>query len=68
MAKEILILVARSAGAGVMELSVMTGLDTSNVSRRQDAAREKCSAEPKMAYAKALVEKEYARRIAETQA
>src|SRR5262245_58030162 len=36
MAKEVLILIARSAGATTSELSILTGIDTSSVSRRHD--------------------------------
>jgi putative transposase len=67
MAKEALILTARTAGATTTELSVLTGIDTSSVSRRGDTAKQRSSTDKKLAYAIALVEKEYARRIAETQ-
>jgi len=67
MAKEVLILCGREAGAALMELSAITALDPSNVGRRFDAARQSVEANPKLAYAKELVEKEYRARIAITQ-
>jgi hypothetical protein len=42
----------------------VTDLDTSNVSRRCDAAKQKAEAGSKLAYAKDLVEKKYRERIA----
>lgn len=38
LAKEVLILIGLERGAGVAELSLIAGLDTSNISRRYDAA------------------------------
>jgi hypothetical protein len=67
-AKEVLILIGREQGAGVAELSLIAGLDTSNVSRRYDTARQKLKADRKLAYAKDLVEKKYQAEIAKSQA
>ena len=67
LAKEVLILVGRELGAGVSELSMVAGLDTSNISRRCDAARLKLRTDRKLAYAKAHVEKIYHANIAESQ-
>lgn len=66
MAKEVLI--GRDAGANVTELSNITGLDSSTVSRRCDAANLNAKTDPKLAYAKERVEKEYRESIAESQA
>ncbi|MBC7899158.1 MAG: hypothetical protein H7070_03810 [Saprospiraceae bacterium] len=68
MAKEVLILIGREVGATITELSSIRGLDTSNVSRRCDAAELKSDNDMKVAYAKTLVEKEYRARIAESHA
>ena len=46
---------------------LFSGLDTSNVSRRHDAARLKLQTDRKLAYAKAQVEKLYHKNIAESQ-
>jgi hypothetical protein len=67
LAKEVLILIGREYGAGVTELSLIAGLDTSNISRRCDAARLKLQTDRKLAYAKAQVEKLYHSNIAESQ-
>ena len=67
LAKEVLILIGREQGASVIELSFITGLDTSNVSRRCDAARLKLETDRKLAYAKTQVEKLYHSNIAESQ-
>jgi len=67
LAKEVLILIGREQGAGVSELSLISGLDTSNVSRRCDAARQKLHTDRKLAFAKAQVEKIYLSNIAESQ-
>lgn len=67
LAKEVLILIGREQGAGVGELSLIAGLDTSNVSRRCNAARAKLQTDRKLAYAKARVEKLYITNIAESQ-
>jgi hypothetical protein len=67
LAKEVLILIGREQGAGVNELSLIAGLDTSNVSRRSDAARQKLRTDRKLAYAKTQVEKLYLANIAESQ-
>ena len=63
-----LILIGREHRAGVAELSLIAGLDTSNISRRCDAARRKLQTDRKLAYAKAQVEKHYLSNIAESQA
>ena len=68
MAKELLILTGREAGAGFTELSAMTGIDSSNISRRYDAAKQSTESDPKHAYAKRLVGEKYRERIAESQA
>jgi len=67
LAKEVLILIGREHGAGVAELSLIAGLDTSNVSRRCDAARQKLQTNRKLAYAKTQAEKLYLANIAESQ-
>jgi hypothetical protein len=64
MAKEVLTLMVREAGASVREISELTGLDSSSVSRRYDAARGKLATDTKLLYVKYLVEKEIAKRIA----
>jgi hypothetical protein len=68
LAKEVLILIGRELGAGVAELSLIAGLDTSNISRRYDTARQKLKSDGKLAYAKDLVEQIYQAEIAESQA
>jgi hypothetical protein len=67
LAKEVLILIGREQGASVAALSLIAGLDTSNVSRRCDAARAKLQTDRKLAYAKARLEKLYIANIAESQ-
>jgi len=67
LAKEVLILVGRDLGAGVSELSRISGLDTSNLSRRCDVARQKLQTDRKLAYAKTRAEKLYFSNIAESQ-
>ncbi|MGD9628254.1 MAG: hypothetical protein AB7V18_03320 [Pyrinomonadaceae bacterium] len=67
LAKEVLILIGREQGAGVSELSLISGLDTSNVSRRCDAARQKVLSDRKPSYAKTQAEKLYLSNIAESQ-
>ncbi|MGB7201899.1 MAG: hypothetical protein WBD16_06485 [Pyrinomonadaceae bacterium] len=67
LAKEVLILIARERGAAGTELSLVAGLDTSNISRRHDAAREKLQTDRKLAYARDQVEKLYLANIAESQ-
>jgi len=67
LAKEVLILIGREHGAGVTELSLIAGVDTSNVSRRCDAARQKLQTDRKLAYAKSQTEKLYLANIAESQ-
>ena len=68
MAKEVLIITGREAGARIAELANITGLDSSNVSRRYDAAKLSAVTDTKLAYAKTLVEHKYRERIAESQA
>jgi hypothetical protein len=67
LAKEVLILIARERGAAGTELSLIAGLDTSNISRRHDAAREKLQTDRKLAYARDQVEKLCLANIAESQ-
>lgn len=67
LAEEVLILIGREQGAGVAELSLIAGLDTSNISRRHNAARQKLQTDRKLAYAKAQAEKLYHANIAESQ-
>jgi putative transposase len=67
LAKEVLILIARERGCSVTELSLIAGLDTSNISRRHDAAREKLQTDRKLIYAHDQVEKIYLANIAESQ-
>ena len=66
LAKEVLIMVGRELGVSVSELSLVAGVDTSNVSRRHDAARLNLETDRKLAYAKAQVERLY-HNIAESQ-
>jgi len=54
--------------SSVTELSNITDLDTSTVSRRSDAAKQKAESDSKLAYAKDRVEKIYRAKIAESQA
>ena len=68
IARGVLILIGREHGAAVTELSLIAGLDTSNVSRRYDAARQKLRTDRKLAYAKTQAEKLYFTGIAESQA
>jgi hypothetical protein len=67
MAKEVLVLVGKDAGASITQLSGITGLDTSRVSRRFDAARMSLTTDSKLAYAKQLVEKKYNEKFTESQ-
>lgn len=59
LAKETLILIGREQGATVNQLSLIAGLDTSNISRRCDAARQRLDIDRKLRYAKSQVEKIY---------
>ena len=63
-----LTLLIKQRRAGVAELSLIAGLDTSNISRRYDGARQKLKTDRKLAYAKDLVEKKYQAKIAESHA
>ena len=68
MAKEVLILTSREAGATVGELSDITGISSGSISRRCDAARQNVKTDNKVAYAKDLVENRYRENIAITKA
>lgn len=68
MAKEVLVVIGRDAGATVVQLSEITGLDTSSVSRGYEAAKQKAERNHKLAYARSLVERQYHDNIAESQA
>jgi len=59
-----LILIGREHGAAVSELSIVTGADTSNISRRYDAARPKLKRDRKLAFAKSRTESLYLISIA----
>ena len=67
MAKEVLIVAGRDAGATVTELGVLTGLDPSSVTRRCDAARIRSRRDSKFAYATDLATKQYQANIAKSQ-
>ncbi|MEQ1763222.1 MAG: transposase [Pyrinomonadaceae bacterium] len=67
LAKEVLILIGREQGATVNQLSLIAGLDTSNISRRCDAARLRFDTDRRLSYAKAEAEKIYLANIAESQ-
>ena len=67
MAKEVLILTGKEAGASLADLSSIIDLDTSTVSRRNDAARQKADTNSKLGFAKDRVAKEYRVRIARLQ-
>jgi hypothetical protein len=67
MAKEVLIVTGKDAGATFTELSGIVTLDPSTVGRRYDAAKQNLEMDPKLAYAKDLVEAKYRARIAELQ-
>jgi hypothetical protein len=64
MAKELLILIGLEAGASAQELSQITALDQSSVTRRCDNARQRVLSDTEMRYAKELIELEYVRNIA----
>ena len=68
MAKEALILTGREAGASTTELSVITGIDSSSVSRRYDSARQKVQRNKKLAFAKELVAGKYYGTVEESNA
>ena len=67
MAKEVLILTGRDAGATVTQLADLAGLDVSTTSRRCDAARIGLQSDSKLSYAHALVKEKYDERIADLQ-
>ena len=67
MAKEVLIIAGKDAGATVTELSCIVALDPSTVGRRYDAAKQNLETDAKLACAKELVEEKYRARIAELQ-
>jgi len=50
-----------------LELSLVSGVDTSNVSRRYDTARLKLKTDRKLAYAKGRTESLYLAKIVESQ-
>ena len=60
MAKGLFILIARDLGAKLSELSEITGLDTSGVSRRYEAARSAVLSDAKFHFAKQQIDKTYA--------
>jgi len=62
-----LILIGRERGAAGTKLSLIAGLDTSNISRRCDAARQKLVTDRKLAFAKSRTESLYLAKIAESQ-
>jgi REP element-mobilizing transposase RayT len=64
MAKELITITGRDAGASFPELSKLTGLDASTVSRRYEAARKRVRTDAKLASAKELVAKRYRENIA----
>ena len=71
MAKEVLILIGREAGATIDELATITGLDCSSVSRRCDAGKRNkrnTITDRKLLFAKELVEQRYSENIAESKA
>lgn len=65
MAKEVLILVAREAGATVTDLASIVNLDASTVSRRSDAAKLKLASDAKLNFAKEKVERAYREKLRE---
>ena len=68
MAKDVLILTGREAGASTTALSVITGLDSSSVSRRYDSALQKTQRNRKLAFAKELVAGRYYETVEESNA
>jgi REP element-mobilizing transposase RayT len=62
MAKEVLILIGKNAGASISELAQVTALDNSSVSRRYEAAKQRILTDRKLAFAKVLVEKLYSEK------
>ena len=66
-AKEVLILTGIEAGASITDISKIIDLDTSNISRRCDAAKLKTETDTKLTYARNLVSKIYHEKIAESQ-
>src|SRR3989442_3019450 len=58
-AKEALILIGRKAGASVEILSEITGISSSAVSRRHDAAKSKMSEDQEMSKLSEWIEKQY---------
>ena len=67
MAEEVLILTGCEAGATLSDLSIIVDLDTSTVSRRNYAARQKADTSNKLVFAIQRVAKECRARIAELQ-
>jgi len=66
-AKEMIILTGHQAGASLKQLCLITGLSSSTVSRRNDAAKVKLREEPATRKLAASIKKQY-ERIAESQA
>lgn len=66
-AKEVFIVIGRESGATVTELSKLLSIDTSNTSRRCDSAKRKLGTDKEFADLKVQVEKNYRKRIAESQ-
>jgi len=66
MAKAVFILIGLERGATVTELAKVLKVDSSNVGRRADSAREKLASDSKLRYAKELVEAHYAERLRES--
>jgi hypothetical protein len=64
MAKEVIILTGRDAGASFLQLSQLTGHDSSTASRRYEAANRKVRMDTKLSYANNLVAKKYRENIA----
>lgn len=63
-----MIVTGQEAGTPLTEISNITDLDTSNVSRRSEAAKQRNESDAKLAYAKDRVEKIYRAKIAESRA
>jgi len=67
-AKEALILIGRQAGATMKQLSELTGLSSSAVSCRHDAAQSRVREPGAMRELMERIEKQYRRRIKESKA
>jgi hypothetical protein len=66
MAKAVFILVGLERGATVTELAKVLKVDSSNVGRRADSARQKLASDSRLRYAKELVEAHFAERLRES--